>query len=158
MTQSLCVTMHRKAENSGSSLPQKASFISSARGFPSDGGDFEFFSPPDAPIFRPTEEEFAQGPIAYVASIRPMAEPFGICRIVPPPVSHGYCSVFYSLIKPSHSTRGQSFKPPFAVDINKFAFTPRVQRLNEIEAMTRIKLNFLEQLIKFWDLQAGLSL
>lgn len=81
--------MHRKAENSGSSLTHnsKASFISSARGFPADGGDFEFFSPPDAPIFRPTEEEFARGPIAYVASIRPIAEPFGICRIVPPPVS-----------------------------------------------------------------------
>lgn len=65
----------------------KVSFISSARGYPSDGGDFEFFSPPDAPIFRPTEEEFARGPIAYVASIRAAAEPFGICRIVPPAVS-----------------------------------------------------------------------
>lgn len=41
------------------------------------------------------------------------------------------------------------------MEINKFAFTPRVQRLNEIEAMTRIKLNFLEQLIKFWDLQGA---
>lgn len=79
--------MHRKGENSGSSMPNKASFINTARGFPADGGDFEFFSPPDAPVFRPTEEEFARGPIHYVASIRAIAEPFGICRIVPPPVS-----------------------------------------------------------------------
>ena len=63
------------------------SFISSARGYPADGGDFDFVSPPEAPVFRPTEEEFARGPIAYVASIRSAAEPFGICRIVPPPVS-----------------------------------------------------------------------
>ena len=37
-----------------------------------------------------------------------------------------------------------------------FTFTPRVQRLNELEAKTRLKMNFLEQVIKFWDLQASL--
>ena len=49
----------------------------------------------------------------------------------------------------------QSFKPKFAVDMDDFTFTPRVQRLNELEAKTRLKMNFLEQVIKFWDLQVG---
>ena len=47
----------------------------------------------------------------------------------------------------------QDFQPPFTVNVEKFRFTPRVQRLNELEAQTRVKLNFLEQVIKYWDLQ-----
>lgn len=27
----------------------------------------------------------------------------------------------------------QDWQPPFAVDVDKFRFTPRVQRLNELE-------------------------
>ncbi|KAH6800440.1 Transcription factor jumonji family protein / zinc finger family protein [Perilla frutescens var. hirtella] len=38
----------------------------------------------EAPIFYPTEEEF-QDTLGYIASIRPRAEAYGICRIVPPP-------------------------------------------------------------------------
>lgn len=37
----------------------------------------------DAPVFYPTEEEF-QDTLKYIASIRLKAEPYGICRIVPP--------------------------------------------------------------------------
>lgn len=36
-----------------------------------------------APTFRPTEKEF-QDPLEYIDKIRPLAEKFGICRIVPP--------------------------------------------------------------------------
>jgi hypothetical protein len=36
-----------------------------------------------APVFFPTSEEF-QSPMAYIAKIRPQAEPFGMCKIVPP--------------------------------------------------------------------------
>lgn len=131
--------MHRQPPTTMTEIPSSSltpngkvkSFISCSRGYPQDGGDFEFHPPAEAPIFRPTEEEFALGPLRYVAKIRPIAEPYGICKIIPP----------------------ASFKPNFAVDKNHFTFTPRVQRLNELEAMTRIKLNFLEQLVKFWDLQ-----
>ena len=37
----------------------------------------------------------------------------------------------------------------------RFKFTPRIQRLNELEAKTRIKLNFLDQIAKFWELQGS---
>lgn len=144
----------------------KVSFISHIRGYPAGGGDFEFHSPPEAPIFRPTEEEFAAGPLDYIARIKSIAEPHGICKIIPPPVSScpGFLSWFLVLVPildvsvllslyQSYPFVSQSFKPPFAVDVDQFRFTPRVQRLNELEAQTRIKLNFLEQVVKFWDLQ-----
>lgn len=61
-------------------------------------------------IFSPSEEEFTD-PLAYINKIRPQAEKCGICKIVPP----------------------KSWKPQFCLDKNKFKFTPRVQRLNELE-------------------------
>ncbi|XP_017697487.2 lysine-specific demethylase JMJ18-like isoform X1 [Phoenix dactylifera] len=38
----------------------------------------------EAPVFYPNEEEF-KDTLKYIASIRQVAEPYGICRIVPPP-------------------------------------------------------------------------
>ncbi|CAG2178010.1 unnamed protein product, partial [Oppiella nova] len=69
----------------------------------------------------------------YISKIRAEAEPHGICKIIPP----------------------NTFQPPFAVAVEEFRFTPRIQRLNELEATTRIKLNFIEQIVKFWDLQGA---
>lgn len=83
-----------------------------------------------APIFRPTEEEF-EDPLGYISKIRPIAERYGVCKIIPP----------------------SYWKPKFCLEMNNFKFTPRVQRLNELEAGTRIKLNFLDKLSKFWELQ-----
>lgn len=94
--------------------------------------DCEFIPPPEAPIFRPTVEEF-KDPLGYISKIRPIAEQTGICKIKPPP----------------------DWQPPFVVDVDNFKFTPRVQRLNELEATTRIKLNFLDQIAKFWELQGS---
>ncbi|XP_011494343.1 PREDICTED: lysine-specific demethylase lid [Ceratosolen solmsi marchali] len=94
--------------------------------------DFEFLIPPEAPVFEPTSEEFLD-PLGYIAKIRPIAEKSGICKIKPPP----------------------NWQPPFAVDVDKFKFVPRIQRLNELEAKTRIKLNFLDQIAKFWELQGS---
>ena len=53
------------------------------------------------------------------------------------------------------ATFSQDWQPPFAVDVDNFKFTPRIQRLNELEAHTRIKLNFLDQIAKFWELQGS---
>lgn len=83
--------------NAPPALP-KVSFISHIRGYPAGGGDFEFHSPPEAPIFRPTEEEFAAGPLDYIARIKSIAEPHGICKIIPPPVSSCPCTNFHRCI------------------------------------------------------------
>ncbi|XP_026271683.1 lysine-specific demethylase lid isoform X1 [Frankliniella occidentalis] len=94
--------------------------------------DWKFTPPPEAPVFEPTPEEF-EDPLAYIAKIRPIAEKAGICKIRPP----------------------NDWQPPFAVDVDKFKFTPRIQRLNELEAKTRVKLNFFDQIAKFWELQGS---
>ncbi|XP_061920283.1 lysine-specific demethylase 5B-B-like isoform X1 [Entelurus aequoreus] len=90
----------------------------------------EFLPPPECPVFEPSWEEFAD-PFAYINKIRPIAEKTGICKVRPPP----------------------EWQPPFACDVDRLKFTPRIQRLNELEAQTRVKLNFLDQIAKFWELQ-----
>lgn len=42
--------------------------------------------PPMAPTFAPTEEEFKDA-LAYIKSIRPIAQRYGIVKIRPPPVN-----------------------------------------------------------------------
>ncbi|CAG2057264.1 unnamed protein product [Timema podura] len=49
--------------------------------FPSTGGPAQLV---EAPTYHPTEKEF-QDPLEYIDKIRPVAEKFGLCRIVPPP-------------------------------------------------------------------------
>uniref|UniRef100_A0A673GAZ9 [histone H3]-trimethyl-L-lysine(4) demethylase n=1 Tax=Sinocyclocheilus rhinocerous TaxID=307959 RepID=A0A673GAZ9_9TELE len=93
-------------------------------------GPAEFTSPPECPVFEPSWEEFAD-PFAFINKIRPIAEKTGICKVRPPP----------------------DWQPPFACDVDRLHFTPRIQRLNELEAQTRVKLNFLDQIAKFWELQ-----
>uniref|UniRef100_A0AAF5RTG4 [histone H3]-trimethyl-L-lysine(4) demethylase n=1 Tax=Wuchereria bancrofti TaxID=6293 RepID=A0AAF5RTG4_WUCBA len=90
----------------------------------------EFERPPFAPTFFPTEEEFAD-PIAYVAKIKPEAEKYGVVKVKPPP----------------------SFRPPFAIDSEKFGFTPRIQKLNQIDGLTRARLIFDAQLASYWHMQ-----
>uniref|UniRef100_A0A8D3BT16 [histone H3]-trimethyl-L-lysine(4) demethylase n=1 Tax=Scophthalmus maximus TaxID=52904 RepID=A0A8D3BT16_SCOMX len=90
----------------------------------------EFQPPPECPVFEPSWEEF-EDPFAFINKIRPIAEKTGICKVRPPP----------------------GWQPPFACDVDRLHFVPRIQRLNELEAQTRVKLNFLDQIAKFWDLQ-----
>ncbi|CAH2316157.1 lysine-specific demethylase 5C isoform X1 [Pelobates cultripes] len=92
----------------------------------------DFIPPPECPVFEPTWEEFAD-PLGYIARIRPIAEKSGICKIRPP----------------------VDWQPPFAVEVDNFRFTPRIQRLNELEAETRVKLNYLDQIAKFWEIQGS---
>lgn len=42
------------------------------------------FTVPLAPTFFPTVEEFKGNPIHYINKIQPIAEKYGICKIVPP--------------------------------------------------------------------------
>uniref|UniRef100_A0A7N6BI04 [histone H3]-trimethyl-L-lysine(4) demethylase n=1 Tax=Anabas testudineus TaxID=64144 RepID=A0A7N6BI04_ANATE len=90
----------------------------------------EFKAPPECPVFEPSWEEFGD-PYTFINKIRPIAEKTGICKVRPPP----------------------GWQPPFACDVDRLHFVPRIQRLNELEAQTRVKLNFLDQIAKFWDLQ-----
>lgn len=64
----------------------------------------------DAPIFNPSEIEFSD-PLTYIEKIRPIAEKYGICKIVPP----------------------TNWNPPFCIDKESFKFIPRIQKLNELE-------------------------
>ncbi|XP_044065606.1 lysine-specific demethylase 5C isoform X1 [Siniperca chuatsi] len=92
----------------------------------------EFVPPPECPVFEPSWEEF-HDPLGYIAKIRPIAEKSGICKIRPPP----------------------DWQPPFSVELDSFRFTPRIQRLNELEAETRVKLNYLDRIARFWEIQAS---
>ncbi|KAF5393073.1 hypothetical protein D9757_001208 [Collybiopsis confluens] len=86
----------------------------------------------DCPEYFPTAEEF-QDPTAYIKSISAEATEYGICKIVPP----------------------EGWKMPFVTDTERFRFKTRLQRLNSIEASSRAKLNFLEQLYRFHKQQGN---
>uniref|UniRef100_A0A673BPJ9 [histone H3]-trimethyl-L-lysine(4) demethylase n=1 Tax=Sphaeramia orbicularis TaxID=375764 RepID=A0A673BPJ9_9TELE len=96
------------------------------------GSNEKFVPPPECPVFEPSWEEF-QDPLGYIAKIRPIAEKSGICKIRPPP----------------------DWQPPFSVELDSFRFTPRIQRLNELEAETRVKLNYLDRIARFWEIQGS---
>ena len=63
----------------------------------------------EAPVFHPSQKQF-ENPFAYIESIRPDAEPFGICRIVPP----------------------ANWKPHFALNLANFKFPTRVQSIHQL--------------------------
>ena len=69
-----------------------------------------FVELPEAPCFRPTAEEWAD-PLRYIAAIRQQAEPYGLCRVVPP----------------------ASWAPPFAIDKEALQFRTLVQRVHELQ-------------------------
>ncbi|KAF9478416.1 jumonji superfamily protein [Pholiota conissans] len=90
------------------------------------------FGLPDCPEYYPTPEEF-KDPMVYIKSISSEAKDYGICKIVPP----------------------EGWKMPFVTDTENFRFKTRLQRLNSIEASSRAKLNFLEQLYQFHKQQGN---
>ncbi|KAL6182188.1 hypothetical protein ACLB2K_043611 [Fragaria x ananassa] len=65
---------------------------------------------PSAPVYYPSEDEF-RDPLEYICKIRAEAEPYGICRIVPP----------------------ESWKPPFALDLEKFTFPTKTQAIHQLQ-------------------------
>ena len=117
-----------------------------------EGLEYDFVPPPECAVFEPTKEEFKDA-LAYLEKIRPEAEKYGICKIRPPEVREKRS--IHDFVMTSPFCPWQDWSPPFAVDVDKLKFTPRIQRLNELEAHTRIKLNFLDQVAKFWELQGS---
>lgn len=77
---------------------------------------------PAAPTFYPSVEEFGD-PLAYIAKIRPEAEPFGACKIVPPP----------------------GWRPPFALDRRSFKFKTRLQNVHELQERSAAEEQFEEE-------------
>uniref|UniRef100_A0A673GEE0 [histone H3]-trimethyl-L-lysine(4) demethylase n=1 Tax=Sinocyclocheilus rhinocerous TaxID=307959 RepID=A0A673GEE0_9TELE len=88
-------------------------------------GPAEFTSPPECPVFEPSWEEFAD-PFAFINKIRPIAEKTGICKVRPPP----------------------DWQPPFACDVDRLHFTPRIQRLNELEVILQFCFELENSLYK----------
>ncbi|OIV94904.1 hypothetical protein TanjilG_22101 [Lupinus angustifolius] len=68
---------------------------------------------PLAPVYYPTDDEF-KDPLEFIYKIRPEAEKFGICKIVPP----------------------NNWKPPFALDLNTFTFPTKTQAIHKLQART----------------------
>ncbi|GLU05801.1 hypothetical protein SLE2022_228800 [Rubroshorea leprosula] len=66
---------------------------------------------PEGPVFHPTEEEF-RDPLEYIYKIRPQAEPYGICKIVPP----------------------KGWSPPFALNSDSFTFPTKTQAIHQLQA------------------------
>lgn len=57
---------------------------------------------PSAPVFYPTVEDMKGNPMDYFQKIRPIAEPYGICKIVPPEGWNPapFCKLFQALPHP----------------------------------------------------------
>ncbi|KAG6685054.1 hypothetical protein I3843_12G093300 [Carya illinoinensis] len=66
---------------------------------------------PSGPVYYPTQDEF-RDPLEYIYKIRPEAEPYGICKIVPP----------------------ESWKPPFALNCDSFTFPTKTQAIHQLQA------------------------
>ena len=65
---------------------------------------------PAAPTYYPSEEEFAE-PFKYILRIKPEAEKYGICKIVPPP----------------------NWKPSWSIDSKNFTFDTRIQNVHQLQ-------------------------
>ncbi|KAK9094803.1 hypothetical protein Scep_026272 [Stephania cephalantha] len=89
-----------RAVEKGVLLGQNSGLVSSSRAL----------TVPQGPVFYPTEEEF-EDPLGFIDRIRAEAEPYGICRIVPP----------------------DSWKPPFALNLDSFTFPTKTQAIHQLQ-------------------------
>lgn len=100
--------------------------------YPAPRQEPRMFGLEECPTFYPSAEEF-QDPMEYITSIGPQGRPYGIAKIVPP----------------------EGWRMPFSLPTDNFRFKTRLQRLNQLEAASRAKVNFLEQLSMFHKQQGN---
>lgn len=77
----------KSAEERSHFSTRKQSKRTSSMSSSSEGTEVVFNAPPECPVYRPTHAEFALNPLVYLEKIRPEAEKYGICKIIPPEVS-----------------------------------------------------------------------
>ena len=109
----------------------------------------------DCPTYHPTVEEF-KDPLGYIRSISDHAKNYGICKIVPP---ESWKMPFTTDTEvpppPFHSLASRPRRLTSFFDLQTFRFKTRLQCLNSIEASSRAKVNFLEQLYRFHKQQGN---
>jgi len=107
----------------------------------------------DSPTYYPTMEEF-KDPLGYIRSISEHAKNYGICKIVPPESWKMPFTTDTEVSLSATFSRRARWLRPF-LDPQTFRFKTRVQCLNSIEASSRAKVNFLEQLYRFHKQQGN---
>ncbi|KAM2673879.1 hypothetical protein EV2_015129 [Malus domestica] len=92
---------------------------------------------PSAPVYYPSEDEF-RDPLEYIYKIRPEAEAYGICRIVPP----------------------KCWKPPFALDLDLFTFPTKTQAIHQLQVRPAScdSKTFELEYSRFWEDHCGKKL
>lgn len=111
----------------------------------------------DCPVFYPNSDEF-KDPMSYIRSISEKALNYGICKVVPPV---GWKMPFVTdtevcVILPHFSHFLKTHLDLIYFHFRQsFRFKTRLQRLNSIEASSRAKVNFLEQLYRFHKQQGN---
>ena len=107
----------------------------------------------DCPTYHPTMEEF-KDPLGYIRSISEHAKNYGICKVVPPESwKMPFTTDTEVPFSPTFSRRARWLTP--FLDPQAFRFKTRLQCLNSIEASSRAKVNFLEQLYRFHKQQGN---
>ncbi|KAJ1630794.1 hypothetical protein T492DRAFT_906517 [Pavlovales sp. CCMP2436] len=100
---------------------------------PEPGGQRAVGEPPansmvEAPVLRPSEEEFAE-PWRFLASVRPLLEQYGMVRVIPPP----------------------TWKPRFMLDTCSVRVTVEPQRVHELFERDGVRMKFIAELREFLE-------
>jgi len=104
----------------------------------SAGASRGVFGLPEAPVFYPTAEEFAD-PNMFLERIQPLVEPFGICRIVPP-----------------KEWKREAWR--LQVDPRTFTFNTKTQSVHSLQVRYGPYCRFLVRLQYYWTHVVGQTL
>ncbi|KAJ5104644.1 Zinc finger PHD-type [Penicillium alfredii] len=98
---------------------------------------------PEAPTFRPTEEEF-KDPVAYIQKIAPEGKKYGICRVVPP---ENWQPTFAIDTEELNSVEGGM--APCSADLAAGGTTPQHSSDPNLNPGNRANMNYVDQLAMF---------